>query len=145
VINDERARAEIKLLGNPSPKDSTTTNRPTVGGILNLFMYRPKPLPLIEASEARSHLREHLRVKGTVSEIDINRRGDVILRFGSPPEIFKAIVPASCALSKEQAWIANLKGRTFAVKGLMSFYAQEPAMRLLEKEQVTLLEEYEQT
>src|SRR6516225_309720 len=140
VINDERARDEIRLLGHPSLKDSATTNRPTVGAILNLLLYRPKPLPLIEASEARNHLREHLQVRGKVSEIGANRRGDVILRFGSPPEVFKAIVPARCDLSKEQAWIASLNYRTLTVSGLMSLYAQKPAMRILEKHQVTLPE-----
>jgi len=84
---------------------------------------------LIEASEARSHLREHLRLRGTVSEIRANRRGDVILRFGSSQEVFRAIVPASCGLSTEQEWIENLKNRTLTVSGLISFYAQQPAMR----------------
>jgi len=145
VINDERARDEIKLLGHPSLKDSATTNRPTAAAILHLLLYRPKPLPLIEASEARYHLREHLQVRGKVSEIGANRRGDVILRFGSPPEVFKAIVPARCDLSKEQAWIASLNDRTLTVSGSMSFYAQEPAMRILEKDQVKLQEECDQT
>jgi len=145
VINDERARDEIRLLGHPSLKNSATTNRPTVGAILNLLTYRPKPLPLIEASEARNHLREHLQVRGKVSEIGANRRGDVILRFGSPPEVFKAILPACCDLSKEQAWIASLNYRTLTVSGLMSFYAQKPAMRILEKHQVTLPEGCDQT
>jgi hypothetical protein len=145
VINDERAWGEIRLLGHPSLKDSATTNRPTAGAILNLLMYRPKPLPLIEASEARHHLREHLQVRGKVSEIGANRRGDVILRFGSPPEAFKAIVPARCDLSKEQGWIASLNYRTLTVSGLMSFYAQEPAMRILVKDQVKLREECDQT
>jgi hypothetical protein len=105
---------------------------------------RPKPLPLIEASEVRNHLTKHL-IRGKVSEIGANRRGDVILRFGSSPEVFKAIVPARCDLSKEQAWIASLNYRTLTVSGLMSFYAQKPAMRILEKDQVKLQEECDQT
>jgi len=145
VINDERARDEIKLLGHLSLKDSATTNRPTAAAMLNLLLYRPKPLPLIEASEARHHLREHLQVRGKVSEIGANRRGDVILRFGSPPEVFKAIVPACCDLAKEKAWIESLNYRTLTVSGLMSFYAQEPAMRILEKDQLKLREECDQT
>jgi len=140
VINDERARAEIKLFGRPSRKDSLTTNRPTVRGILNLFMHRSKPLPLIEASEARSHLREHVQVRGTVTEIGANRRGDVIIRFGFPHEVFKAIISKSCDLSKEPEWIDSLKNRTLTVSGLISFYAQEPAMRILGKNQIILLE-----
>jgi hypothetical protein len=61
----------------------------------------------------------------------------VILRFGSPQEVFKAVIPASCVLSKEQEWINSLKNQTLTVTGLVSFYAQEPAMRILEKDQVT--------
>jgi hypothetical protein len=132
-INDDRARAEIKLLDHPSLRGSQTTNRPTVAGILGLLFYRPKPLPLIDASQARDHLREHIQVRGRVTEIWANRRGDVILRFGSTKEVFKAIVPASCSLSKEQEWIENLKNRTLTVSGLISFNAQRPAMRILEK------------
>jgi hypothetical protein len=76
-----------------------------------------------------------------VTEIWANRRGDVILRFGSSQEVFKAIVPASCGPSKERQWIENLKNRTLTVSGLISFYAQQAAMRILEKDQVKFLEE----
>jgi hypothetical protein len=144
AINDEGAKAEIKLL-DPSLMDSPITNPPTVGDILRLLSYKPKPLPLIDASDAPAHLREHRRVRGTVTEIDANRRGDVILRVGSPPELFKAIVPASCDLSKEQEWIDSLKYRALAFTGLISFYGQDPAMRILEKDQITIEEECEQT
>ena len=141
VINDERARREIRLLDHPRLNCCKATNPPTVGGILTLLMYCPKPPPLIDASEARSHLRENLQVRGTVTEIEANRRGDVILHFGSPREVFKAVIPASCGLSKEKGWIESLKNRTLTISGLISFYAQEPAMRILEINQVTLLEE----
>ena len=141
VINDERTLRQIKLLGHPSRNGSVTTNRPTVGGFLNLLFYSPKPLPLIDASQARSHLRRYLRVRGTVTEIGANRRGDVILRFGSAEEVFKAVITASCVLSKDEEWINTLKDKTVTVSGLISFYAQAPAMRILEKDQVTLLEE----
>jgi hypothetical protein len=144
AIDDERARAEIELL-DPSLIDSPITNPPTVGGILRLLMYKPKPLPLIDASDARTHLRKYLLVRGTVTEIEANRRGDLILRIGSPPELFKAIVPASCDLSKEQEWIDSLKYRTLIFTGLISFYGQEPAMRIMEKDQITVEEEPEQT
>ena len=76
-----------------------------------------------------------------MTEIEANRRGDVILRFGSAQEVFKAVIPASCVLSKEEEWINSLKNRTLTVSGLISFYAQEPAMRILEKNQIALLEE----
>jgi hypothetical protein len=76
-----------------------------------------------------------------VTEIGANRRGDLVLRFGSAQADFKAVIPANCALSKEQGWIESLKNRTLTVSGLISFYAQAPAMRILEKDQVTLLEE----
>ena len=141
VINDERTRGEISLLDHAGLNCCKATNPPTVGGILRLLMYCPKPPPLIDASEARSHLRENLQVRGTVTEIGTNRRGDVILRFGSPREVFKAVIPASCDLSKEKEWIESLKNRTLTISGLIGFYAQEPAMRILETNQVTLLEE----
>ena len=44
-----------------------------------LLTYQPKPLPLIDASEARNHLRGHLQVKETLTEIESNRRCDLIL------------------------------------------------------------------
>ena len=142
VINDERARREIKLLDHPRLKDCAITNRPTFRNVLGLIMAGPTPPPpLIDASEACNHLRKHLRVRGTVTDIEANRRGDVILRFGSPHKVFKAVIPASCVLSKEKEWINSLKNRTLTVSGLMSFYAQAPAIRILEKDQVTLLEE----
>jgi hypothetical protein len=144
AINDERAQSEIEFL-DPSLKDTLITNRPTLGGILRLFWYKPKPPPLIVASDAPAHLREHRRVRGTVTEIEANRRGDVILRVGSPPELFKAIVPTSCDLSKEHEWISSLKYRTLTFTGLISFYAQQPAMRIMEKDQITIEEEREQT
>jgi hypothetical protein len=142
VINDERARREIKLLDHPRLKNRAITNRPTFGSVLGLIMASPTPPPqLIDASEACNHLRKHLRVRGTVTEIGANRRGDVVLRFGSAQADFKAVIPASCGLSKEEEWISSLKNRKLIVCGLMSFYAQAPAMRILEKDQVTLLEE----
>jgi len=75
------------------------------------------------------------------SELLANRRGDVILWFGSAEEVFKAVIPASCVLSKEEEWIKSLRNRTLTVSGLISFYAQAPAMRILEKSQIALLEE----
>jgi hypothetical protein len=99
------------------------------------------PPPLIDASEACNHLRKHLRVRGIVTEVGANRRGDVILRFGSAQADFKAVIPASGVLSKEQELIDSLKNQKLTVRGLNSFYAQAPAMRILEKDQVTLLEE----
>jgi hypothetical protein len=142
VINDERARREIKLLDHPRLKDRATTNRPTFQNVLGLIMAGPTPPPpLIEASEACNHLRKHLRVRGTVTEIGANCRGDVILRFGFAQADFKSVIPASCVLSKEQEWINSLKNRTLTVSGLISFYAQAPAMRILERNQVALLED----
>jgi hypothetical protein len=142
VINGERARREIKLLDHPRLKNCAITNRPTFRNVLGLIMAGPTPPPpLIETSEACNHLRKHLRVRGTVTEIAANRRGDVVLRFGSAQADFKAVISGSCVLSKEQEWIDTLKNRTLTVSGLMSFYAQAPAMRILEKDQVTLLEE----
>jgi hypothetical protein len=142
VINDERALREIKLLDHPRLKNCAITNRPTFGSVLGLIMAGPTPPPpLIEASEACNHLRKHLRVRGTVTEIAANRRGDVVLRFGSEQADFKAVIPASCVLSKEQEWIDSLKNRKLTVSGLISFYSQAPAVRILEKDQVTLLEE----
>jgi len=79
VIDDERTQAEIKLL-DPSLMDSPITNPPTVGGILRLLMYTPKPLPLIDASDARAHLRKFLRIRGTVTKIEANRRGDLMAK-----------------------------------------------------------------
>jgi hypothetical protein len=90
-------------------------------------------------------LRKHLQVRGTVTQIEANRRGDVILRFGSRYEVFRAIVPASCSLSKEREWIDSLRDRTLTVTGLISFYAQQPAMRIMEKDQITIAEERGQT
>ena len=102
-------------------------------------MYQPQPKPLIDAPEAGDHLREQVRVRGTVSGIETNRRGDVILRFGLPKEAFKVVIPASCDLSKDHDWISSLKNRSMMVVGLISFYALESAMRVLEKEQVSLV------
>jgi hypothetical protein len=142
VINDERARREIKLLDHPRLKNCAITNRPTFGNVLGLIMARPTPPPpLIDASEARNHFRQHLRVRGTVTRIAANPRGDVILRFGSAQVDFKAVIPASGVLSKEQEWIDSLKNRKLTVRGLISFYAQAPAMWILEKGQIVLSEE----
>src|ERR1700736_4394725 len=53
VINDERARREIKLLDHPRLKDRATTNRPTFRNVLGLIRAGPTPPPpLIEASES---------------------------------------------------------------------------------------------
>src|SRR6266481_2633418 len=142
VINDERARREIKLLDHPRLKDCAITNRPTFQNVMGLIMARPTPPPpLIDASEACNHFREHLRVRGTVTEISTNRRGDVILWFGSAREVFKAVIPASCVLSQEEEWIKSFKNRTVTVSGLVSYYSQAPAMRLFEKNQITLPED----
>jgi len=142
VINDERARREIKLLDHPRLKNCAITNRPTFGSVLGLIMAGPTPPPqLIDASEACNHLRKHLQVRGTVTEISTNRRGDVILWFGSAREVFKAVIPASCVLSQEEEWIKSFKNRTVTVSGLVSYYAQAPAMRLFEKNQITLPED----
>ena len=127
---------------HPRLKDCATTNRPTFGNVLGLIMAGPTPPPpLIDASEACNHFRKHLRVRGTVTEIAANRRGDVVLRFGSAQADFKAVIPATCVLSKKQGWIESLKNRKLTVSGLISFYAQAPAMRILDKSQIALLEE----
>src|SRR5215472_5164160 len=91
-----RSRSTTTGLGRNSPfwtvsdsKETVTTNRPTIQGLFKVLTYRPEPKPLIDASEAGVHLREQVRVQGTVTGIETNRRGDVILRFGSPKEAFK--------------------------------------------------------
>jgi hypothetical protein len=99
------------------------------------------PLALKKASEARNHYREHLRVRGTVTGIELNRRGDVILQFGSAKEVFRGVIPASCVLSLDEEWITSFKNQTLIISGLISFYVQEPAMRILEKDQVGVTEE----
>jgi len=141
VINDERARRELRLFDHSRLKDWTTTNRPTIGSVLNMLTAGPRPpRALIDAAEARKHCREHLRVRGTVTEIEVNRRGDVILGFGPEEEVFRAVIPASCVVSRDEEWINSLKNRTLIVSGLISFYAQKPAMRILENNQVALEE-----
>jgi hypothetical protein len=136
AINDERARREIKLLNHLTLANTATTNRPTLGGILSLMRAGPKLPPLIEASEACNHLRKHLRVRGTVTQIEANRRGDLILLFESSQEVFRVVIPVSCDLSKEQEWINSLKNRKLTVTGRISFYALKPAIRILEKDQI---------
>ena len=138
TLNDDRVRQELALLDRLRFKETVTTNRPTLPGLFKLLTYQPEPKPLIDASEARDHLREHVRVRGTVTEIETNRRGDFILRFGVPKEAFKVVIPASCALSKDHDWISGLKNRRMIAVGLISFYALESAMRVSEKEQVSL-------
>jgi hypothetical protein len=135
-INDERALREIKLLDHPRLKDSGTSNRLTLARVLTLLDAPPEAPPiLIRPAEAAEHLRKHVRVQGVVTEIETNRRGDWLLRFG--PTAFQAVIPIMNALSREQEWISSLKNKTIIVQGLMSFYAQEPAMRILEKDQVS--------
>ena len=64
VINDERARREIKLLDHPRLKNCAITNRPTFGSVLGLIMAGPTPPPpLIDASQACNHLRKHLQIR----------------------------------------------------------------------------------
>ena len=138
TINDNRTRQEIALLDRPRFKETVTTNRPTLPGLFKVLMYQQESKPLIDASEAGNHLREQVRVRGTVTGIETNRRGDVILRFGSPEETFKVVIPASCDLSKDDYWISGLKNRRMIVVGLISFYALESAMRVSEKEHVSL-------
>jgi hypothetical protein len=138
TINDNRTRQELALLDGLRFKETVTTNRPTLPGLFKVLMYQPEPKPLIDASEAGDHLREQVRVRGTVTEIEPNRQGDVILRFGSPKEAFKVVIPASCDLSKDHDWISSLKNQRMIAVGLISFYALESAMRVSEKEQVSL-------
>jgi hypothetical protein len=106
-------------------------------------MSEPRPPPtLIQASEASEFLGTTVRVQGTVTEIvteiETNRRGDVLLRFDSSEKVFTAVIPVSSSLAKENDWIGSLKDRTIIISGLVSFYFQKPAMRIVEKKQVTL-------
>ena len=141
AINDERARREIKLLDHPRLKNLGTNNRPTFAGVLKMIMSEPRPPPtLIQATEASEYLRETVRVQGTVTEIETNRRGDVLLRFYSPEKIFTAIIPIFSGLVTEREWISSLKDQTVIVNGLISIYFQKPAMRILEKNQIVLPE-----
>jgi hypothetical protein len=139
----EGNRRELELFFNhPRIGDWKLTNPPTLGGVFDLLTASPRPpRALIDAAEARNHCREHLRVRGAVTEIEVNRRGDVILGFGSGQEVFRAVIPASCVLSRDEEWINSLKNGTLIVSGLISFYAQGPALRILEKNQVALAEE----
>ena len=67
-------------------------------------MSEPKPPPaLIQASEASEFLRETVRVQGTVTEVETNRRGDVLLRFDSAEQIFTAVIPISSGLAEEMS------------------------------------------
>jgi hypothetical protein len=84
AINDEWVRQELALLDRLRFKETVTTNRPTLPGVFKVLTYRPAPKPLIDVSEAGDHFREHVRVRGTVTGIETNRQGDVILRFRSP-------------------------------------------------------------
>jgi hypothetical protein len=106
--------------------------------VFKVLTYRPEPKPLIDASQAGDHLREQARVQGTVTGIETKRRDDVILRFGSPKEAFKVVIPANYDLSKDHDWINSWKNRRMVVVGLISFYALESAMRVSEKQQVSL-------
>jgi hypothetical protein len=106
-----------------------------------MIMSEPRPPPtLIQASEASEYLRETVRVQGTVTKIETNRRGDVLLRFDSPQKLFTAIIPTSSGLATESEWISSLKDQTIIVSGLVSIYFQKPAMRILEKNQIVLPE-----
>lgn len=141
AINDERARREIKLLDHPRLKNLGTNSRPTFAGVLKMIMSEPSPPPtLIQASEASEFLRGTVRVQGTVTQIETNRRGDVLLRFESPQKLFTAIIPISSGLAAESEWISSLKDQTIIVSGLVSIYSQKPAMRILEKNQILLPE-----
>ena len=66
------------------------------------------------------------RTQELQSELLANRRGDLILRFGPAQADFKAVIPASCVLSKEQGWIESLKNRKLTVCGLLAFMDRRP-------------------
>jgi hypothetical protein len=141
AINDERARREIKLLDHPRLKNLGTNTRPTFAGVLKMIMSEPRPpATLIQVSEASEFLRGTVRVQGTVTKIETNRRGDVLLRFDSPQKVFTAIIPISSGLAAESEWISSFKDQTIIVSGLISLYSQKPAMRILEKNQILLPE-----
>jgi hypothetical protein len=69
---------------------------------------------------------------------------EVMWSFGSDPHTKSSRQwsprAASCQKKKKER-INSLKNRTLTASGLKSFYAQAAAMRILEKEQVTLLKE----
>jgi hypothetical protein len=99
---------------------------------------QPK-LPVINDSEASHHYRKKVQVKGTIVDIGVSRRRDVVLYFGAPGpnHTFAACVKASSGLTSDQTWIDGLKGKTVLISGLIEFYMQKPATRITEKQQVT--------
>jgi hypothetical protein len=103
-------------------------------------MSEPRPPPTLIQASASEFLRGTVRVQGTVTKIETNRRGDVLLRFDSPQKVFTALIPISSGLAAESEWISSLKDQTIIVSGLVSIYSQKPAMRILEKNQILLPE-----
>jgi hypothetical protein len=91
-INDESARRPIKLPDHPSLKNLGTNSRPTFASIFDMMISEPKSPPLIQASAASEHLQETVRIQRTVTEIETNRRGDVLLNFDSPEQVFTAVI-----------------------------------------------------
>jgi len=61
TIHDDRTRQELALLDRLRLEETVTTNRLTIPGLFKVLPYRPEPKPLIDASEAGEHLKEHVR------------------------------------------------------------------------------------
>jgi hypothetical protein len=143
TLNTERSRREIKLLNHPAfrvPKDSS---RPSLAHVLRMITADPIPeAPLISDSEAAQFLRQKVQVQGVVTQSTVNRRGDVLLIFGTdlPNNTFTGCIPVSSGLTNDEAWIRGLTGKTIRIVGRVEFYSLKPAIRITDKGQVIVVE-----
>jgi hypothetical protein len=93
--------------------------------------------PLIDPSEAPTHIGQSVTVSGLVVVVFVSKRGNVFINLGDkyPKQKFTGWVPAGTPLTSDPS-LELLQGKTVKITGVIELYHGKPEIRITSKDQI---------
>ena len=93
--------------------------------------------PLIDPTDAPTHVGQSVTVSGVVVAVFVSKRGNAFINFGDkyPNQTFTGWIPAGTPLASD-ASLQSLQGKTVQITGIIELYRGKPEIKITSRDQL---------
>lgn len=93
--------------------------------------------PLIDPTDAPTHVGQNVTVSGLVVAVSVSKRGNAFINFGDkyPNQTFTGWIPAGTPLARDSS-LQLLQGKTVKITGVIELYRGKPEIKITSRDQI---------